>query len=94
MNRIGVVGPDLPDLVDAPAVRVRTELRGDVLRHVAEVRGGHSAAGTRRAIADAGAALRDVPEVISHVEAKVDRHAAAALEAAARKRARRARRGW
>lgn len=83
---------DLPDLLVVPGiVRVRSELRGDRLHHIAVIDNpGNSEREVARAIERAREALKDVPEVIERMELNMSESASDTIRAAEAKRARRA----
>lgn len=81
----------LPSIFGAGGLEVRRELvGGSHVRDVVVINGGHSTRDTHVAIARARRDLAHLPENIANVDVRVDRHAVAQLEAAKRKRERRA----
>lgn len=82
----------LPELVTTPNVNVRTQLERGVVVHVAEVDGGSSSRDLALRMLRARHDLRDVPEVIRHVEVRLAPVALDQIHRAEDKRRRRAER--
>lgn len=91
MNKLASIS--LPSIFHGAGLEVQRTLEGEKVRDLVVVQAGHSTRDIHVAITRAREQLAHLPELLTNVDVRIDRHSVAAIEAAKAKRERRAARG-